>query len=149
MLALEVTRDFTEISPVMFNYPRPWQNGRLFADEIFRCIVLFCFLVEISLIFFPKGHIDNNQALVQIMAWRRIGDKPLSEAMMSRFTDAALGGRWVKYISRSAKMFRNSLKPKKFVVNTVSADTCSISCKHGRDPVMSCHENATRISDVI
>ena len=38
--------------------------------------------------FVPNGPIYNNPALVQIMAWRRIGDKPLSEPMLSRFTDA-------------------------------------------------------------
>ena len=32
----------------------------------------------------PKGPIDNIPALVQIMAWRRPGDKPLSEPMMAR-----------------------------------------------------------------
>ena len=30
----------------------------------------------------PNGPIDNIPALVQIMAWRRPGDKPLSETMM-------------------------------------------------------------------
>ena len=30
----------------------------------------------------PKGPINNIPALVQIMAWRRPGDKPLSEPMM-------------------------------------------------------------------
>ena len=38
--------------------------------------------------FVPKGPVDNNPALVKIMAWRRIGDKPLSEPMLTRFTDA-------------------------------------------------------------
>ena len=37
--------------------------------------------------FVPKGTIDNNSALNQIMAWRRIGDKPLSEPMLTQFTD--------------------------------------------------------------
>ena len=32
--------------------------------------------------FVPKGQIKNITALVQIMAWRRPGDKPLSEPMM-------------------------------------------------------------------
>ena len=32
--------------------------------------------------FVPKGPINNIPALVQIMAWRRPGDKPLSEPMM-------------------------------------------------------------------
>ena len=34
--------------------------------------------IEISLRFVPKGPINNIPALVQIMAWRRPGDKPLS-----------------------------------------------------------------------
>ena len=38
--------------------------------------------IKISLKFVPKGPINNSPALVQIMAWRRPGDKPLSEAMM-------------------------------------------------------------------
>ena len=40
------------------------------------------------------GPIDSNQVLVKIMARRRIGDMPLSESMLTRFTDifsAALG----------------------------------------------------------
>ena len=39
--------------------------------------------IEISLKFVPKGPINNIPALVQIMAWRRSGDKPLSEPMMA------------------------------------------------------------------
>ena len=35
-----------------------------------------------SLKFNPKGPIDNIPALVHIMAWRRPGDKPLSESIM-------------------------------------------------------------------
>ena len=34
--------------------------------------------------FVPKGWINNIPALVQIMAWRRPGDKPLSETMLVR-----------------------------------------------------------------
>ena len=36
------------------------------------------FIIGISLKFVPRGPIDNNPALFQVMAWRRIGDKPLS-----------------------------------------------------------------------
>ena len=39
-------------------------------------------LIEISLKFVPRVPINNIPALVQIMAWRRLGDKPLSEQMM-------------------------------------------------------------------
>ena len=40
-------------------------------DDIFRCVFVnekFCILIEISLKFDPFGPIDNNPALVQIMA---------------------------------------------------------------------------------
>ena len=38
--------------------------------------------IRISLKFVPKGPINNNAALVQIMSWCHPGDKPLSEPMM-------------------------------------------------------------------
>ena len=38
--------------------------------------------IEMSLKFVPKGPINNIPALVQIMAWRWQGDKPLSEPMV-------------------------------------------------------------------
>ena len=61
------------------------QNGLHFADNIFKCIFLdenVWIPIEISLEFVSKGPINNIPALVQIMAWRRPGDKPLSEPMM-------------------------------------------------------------------
>ena len=64
---------------------RPRQNGRHFADDTFKHIFLnenVRIFIKISLNFVPKGPINNNPALVQIMAWRRSGDKPLSEPMM-------------------------------------------------------------------
>ena len=63
-----------------------WQNGRHFADDIFKCIFLnenVWIPIRISLKFVPKGPINNILALVQIMAWRRSGVKPLSEPMMA------------------------------------------------------------------
>ena len=48
----------------------------------------FFIWIHISLKFVPKGPIDNKSALVQVMAWRRTGDKPLSEPMLNQFTDA-------------------------------------------------------------
>ena len=61
------------------------QNGRHFADDIFKCIFLtenVSMPIEMSLKSVPKGRINNIPALVQIMAWRSPGDKPLSEPMM-------------------------------------------------------------------
>ena len=64
------------------------QNGWHFADDIFRCIFVnkkFGIFISIPLKFVPKGPNDNNPVLVKIMAWRRIGDKPLSEPMLTRY----------------------------------------------------------------
>ena len=61
------------------------QNGCRFADDTFKCIFLnenVRISMKISLKFVPKGPINNNPALVQIMAWHQSGDKPLSEPMM-------------------------------------------------------------------
>ena len=38
--------------------------------------------------YFLRGPIDNKPALVQVMAWRRTGDKLLPELMLAQFTDA-------------------------------------------------------------
>ena len=66
------------------NTLRPRQNGRRFADDIFKGIFLnenVWIPIKISLKFVPEGRINNIPAMVQIMAWRRLGDKPLSEPM--------------------------------------------------------------------
>ena len=66
------------------NTLRPRQNGCHFAD-VLKCIFLngnLLILIKISLKFVPKGPINNIPAMVQIMAWRRACDKPLSEPMM-------------------------------------------------------------------
>ena len=68
-----------------FNTLRPRQNGHHFADDIFKCILLnenVWITIKNSLKFVPKGLINNIPALVQVMAWRRPGDKPLSEPML-------------------------------------------------------------------
>ena len=70
-----------------FNTLRPRQNGRHIADDILKCIFLnenVWIPIKISLKFVPKGPINNIPALVQIMAWCRPGNKPLSEPMMVR-----------------------------------------------------------------
>ena len=67
------------------NTLRTRQNGRHFPDDILKWIFFnenVWISIEISLKFAPKGQINNIPALVQIMAWRRPGDKPLSETMM-------------------------------------------------------------------
>ena len=55
------------------------------ADDTFKHIFLnenARISIKISLKFVSKGPINNIPALVQIMAWHRPGDKPLSEPML-------------------------------------------------------------------
>ena len=55
-----------------------WQP---FSGRHFKCIFLnenAWILIKNSLKFVPNGLINNSPALIQIMAWRRPGDKPLS-----------------------------------------------------------------------
>ena len=65
-----------KLSFAQFDTLRPRQNGRHFADEY------VWIPIKISLKIVSKCLINNNPALVQIMAWRRPGDKPLSETIM-------------------------------------------------------------------
>ena len=61
------------------------QNGRHFADDTFRRILFnenVKVAFKISLKFVPIGPINNIPAFVQIMTWRRSGDKLLSELMV-------------------------------------------------------------------
>ena len=81
---------------------RPRQNGRHFPDDIMKCIFLnenARISLKISLKFVPKVRINNIPALVQIMAWRRPGDKPLSEPMIvSLLTHICVTWpQWVKF----------------------------------------------------
>ena len=53
--------------------------------DILKCIFhneIVWISIKISLKFVPKGQISHIPALVQIMAWRRSGDMPLSKPMM-------------------------------------------------------------------
>ena len=71
--------------PRWVNTLRPRQNAQHFPDDIFKCIFLtenVWISIGISLMFVPKGPINNIPALVQIMAWCQPGDKPLSEPMI-------------------------------------------------------------------
>ena len=99
-----------------FNSLRPRQNKRHFADDVFKCNFLnenVWIPVEISLKFLPKGPINNTPTLVQIMAWCRICDKPLSEPMITQFNDAYM--QWVKFFKLLPHLpGANTLSEKKY-----------------------------------
>ena len=85
------------------NTLRPRHNGRHIPDDIFKWIFLnenVWISINISLKFVPRGPINNIPTLVQVMAWRRPGDKPLSEPMMVRLPT---------HICLSASMSYNSI----------------------------------------
>ena len=93
-----------------FNTLRPRQNGRHFPVDIFKCVFLnenVWIPIEFLLKFVPKGPINNIPAMVQIMAWRRPGDKPLSEPMVVSLPThiCVIRPQWVKYC------FKSSTKP--------------------------------------
>ena len=98
--------------PCMFNTLRPRQNGRLFEDDTFKRIFLdenIRMSIKISLKFVRKGLINNIPALVLIMAWRRPGDKPLSEPMLVRSLTHICVTRpqWVKLINTASIEINN------------------------------------------
>ena len=76
-------------------------NGRHFPVDIFRCIFLnesVWISIKMSLKFVPKGPLNNIPSLFQVIAWRRSGDKPLSEpTMVSVLTHICVTRlQWVK-----------------------------------------------------
>ena len=74
--------------------------------------------IKISPKFVHKGPINNIPALVQIMAWGRPGDKPLSEPEMASLPTHILvcvnWPQWVKQLE--------TLMPSEVLVSTVGAD---------------------------
>ena len=62
-----------------------------FADDVFKHVFEnenVKMTIRISLKFAPKSPLDSKSALVQVMAWRRIGDKSLPEPMLTQFSVA-------------------------------------------------------------
>ena len=77
-----------------FNVSPQDKMAAILADDIFKCIYLNgndAIPIQISLQFVPT---NNKPALLQVMAWRRIGAKPLPEPKLIQSTNeyAALGG---------------------------------------------------------
>ena len=56
--------------------------------------------IQISFNYDPRSPIDNKPALVQVMPWRRTGNKPLPEPMMTSSVTHICGtrGRWVNLV---------------------------------------------------
>ena len=118
--------------PTTLNTLRLIQNGRHFPDHIFKCIFSIVNIkvsITFSLKFVASGPIIYIPALVQIMAWRRPGDKlvsELSKPMMVSFLAhiCVTGPQWVKCedMTRNANLFlrflmiKQQVKGKKIVM---------------------------------
>ena len=94
----------------------------IFQTTFSNALFEWKYRIKISLKFVPKGPIDNIPALVQIMAWRRPGDKPLSEPMMvSLLTHICVPRpQWVKNKNKNKSLFGNQIKSAKFADTAVS-----------------------------
>ena len=114
------------------------QNGCHFADDSSKCIFLnenIWISIEISLMFVPKGPINNNPASVAIMTWCLPGDKPLSQPMMVRLLTHICITRpqWVKktfnylfifsFEKSQKKQLYSILHPKKLTPGELTHDT--------------------------
>ena len=127
---------------VGINTLRPRQNGRRFADDTFKRIFLnenVRISIEISLKFVPKGPINNIPALVQIMAWRRSGDKPLSKPMMIRSPTHIWVTRpqWVNHITCAKIKYSRSWNSGRRRVDGLGQD-CRISSVVAMEILQSC-----------
>ena len=88
------------------NTLKPRENGRHFPDDNLKCNSLNAKVwisIKISLKFVSKGPINNIPVLVQIIAWRRPGDKPLSETMQDSLLTHICVTRpqWVNFSTRN------------------------------------------------
>ena len=123
----------------------PRQNGRNFADNIFKWIFLnenVWILIKISLKFVPQGPINNIPALDQIMAWRRQGDKPLSGPMMVKLPTHICFTRpqWVKasWITLICQVRDNNICQMRLVIDCDYQSLCCLlmfvagKCDHWR-----------------
>ena len=70
-------------------------------SNAFSWMKIYEFFIKMSLNFVPKGPVNNIPALVQILAWRQPGDKPISEPMMVRFVTQP---QWVKILCLCASV---------------------------------------------
>ena len=101
------------------------QNGYHFSDDTFKRIFFngnVKISIKFSLKFVPKGPINNIPVLVQIMAWRRPGDKSLSEPIMVWlpthicFTRPQWVNTWCKMAASLQTSFSNTFPEMKIFI---------------------------------
>ena len=124
---------------VDINTLRPKQDCRHFADDIFKCIFLnenAWILFKISLNFVFKIGINNITALVQIMAWCRPGDKPLSGAMTVRLS-THICVTWPQLV-KDIVFIQMKLQNARFII-TLTLSHCKTACPVYTGMTLKCH----------
>ena len=95
-LVLEMLQDFTNFRSASLYKPDlqlthwRWDKTAVSLETFsngFPSMMIVVFWFKISVKLLPRIPILNVPALVQIMVWRRTGDKPLFEPMMASYTD--------------------------------------------------------------
>ena len=95
-------------------------NGRHVPDDFFNAFPWMKILIKIPLKFVPEGPINNISAFVQIMAWHRPGDKPLSEPMVVSLLTHICNTRpqgvnlLLTWINFNPNMDKSSVRPSPF-----------------------------------
>ena len=113
------------------NTLRPRQNDRHLADDLFKCIFLkenVWISIKISRKCVTKGPINNITALVQVMAWRRPGGKPLSEPMMVR-SPTHICVTWLQWVKPNYLRVRRILCGKISYMNWIDLFPKTEHCK--------------------
>ena len=107
----------------------------ILADGILKCIYLNengRIPIQISLNYIPSSPTENKSALVQVMAWRRTGDKPLPELMLvpeHRSIYAVTGGDELKWLI-SVTIWHNIRYTIAFIKNHNFTPSCTAhACK--------------------
>ena len=137
-------QDINHAIPWMdFKHTEARQDGRHFADDIFKCIFLnenIWITIKISLKFVPKGPINNIPTLVQIMSWRQPGDKPIWT------NDGWLNYRRI-YAALGFNELTNSCKTPKFLFKKVNLNMKLLSVQNGSHFVQQngCHFEKTTV----
>ena len=99
------------------------QSCRCFADDIFKLIFLNedkWISLKISLMFVPRARINNIPALVQILAWHLLGDKPLSQPMMASSLTHVSVTRW-EWVKAHVIDYMSGYGPFSTLTDTMSA----------------------------
>ena len=90
-------RKVKEAQPPLTDAGRPLTHlplhkmAAILADDIFNCIFLNendRIPIHISVKYVPRSPVVNKPVLIQVMDWRRTGDKPLPGPVMTQFIDA-------------------------------------------------------------